>query len=108
MKNYSIHIKENSWLAKLGAIKLKHANCAMVIGNTIHLYQIPKSEFIQNLSLFRHEIEHIKQWKRIGFMLFPIQYVWYSFKYGYYNNPFEVEARLAESDIDLLKWVKII
>jgi hypothetical protein len=27
---------------------------------------------------------------------FLIRYGWYSLRYGYYNNPFEIEARGAE------------
>ncbi len=107
MNRHCIYIKENSWLAKLGAIKLKHATCAMVIGNTIHLYKISSTEFTNNLSLLRHEVEHVKQWNKIGFLFFPIQYIWFSVKYGYYNNPFEIEARKAEEDIEFLKWVEI-
>jgi len=43
-----------------------------------------------------HEQVHVNQYKRYGFIKFLIVYVYNHFKYGYYNNPLEVEAREAE------------
>jgi hypothetical protein len=41
---------------------------------------------------------HIEQYNRYGFLKFLVLYVWYSIRYGYYNNPFEVEARKKEKE----------
>jgi hypothetical protein len=47
--------------------------------------------------LFRHELEHVYQVRRLGWVRFYATYLWYSLRYGYRNNPFEIEAELAES-----------
>ena len=46
--------------------------------------------------LIRHEEVHIKQIKELGAFKFTFLYLWYIIKYGYENNPFEIEARKAE------------
>jgi len=45
--------------------------------------------------VLRHEREHVEQWYRWG-VLFPVVYGIYLLRYGYHDNPFEVEARKAE------------
>jgi hypothetical protein len=47
-------------------------------------------------STLRHEGAHIEQWKRHGVVRFAFLYLWYHFRYGYDQNPFEVEARNVE------------
>lgn len=51
---------------------------------------------IKNKRLVKHEMQHIKQMKRLGKLKFAILYTYYNLRYGYQNNPFEVEARKAE------------
>jgi hypothetical protein len=46
--------------------------------------------------LFRHELEHCYQIARLGRLRFYVTYLFYSVRYGYKRNPFEVEARKAE------------
>lgn len=46
-----------------------------------------------NEKLLRHEMVHIEQQKRGWLIGFYIKYFYYQWKYGYYNNPYEVEAR---------------
>jgi hypothetical protein len=43
-------------------------------------------------SLKRHELVHIEQVKRHGWIKFYFLYLVYSIRYGYRNNPFEIEA----------------
>jgi len=43
--------------------------------------------------LREHELAHWEQVERDGFFTFYVKYLWYQFKYGYINNPYEVEAR---------------
>lgn len=50
--------------------------------------------------ILRHEQAHVEQWRRFGFFGFLARYLWCHFKYGYENNPFELEARVAETEID--------
>ena len=89
-------IKENSWLAKLAAKKLKSHSVAMVLGNTIHLCNTSKEDFLSDEKWVNHELCHIKQFEQHGFFSFLAKYLWESLKNGYYNNRFEVEARKAE------------
>ena len=50
-------------------------------------------------SVLRHEWVHVGQWHRYGLFGFLVRYVWYHFKYGYAENPFEIEAREAEKTL---------
>ena len=46
-------------------------------------------------SLFRHELEHVYQVERDGWLKFYLRYLYWNVKYGYEENPYEVEARAA-------------
>jgi hypothetical protein len=94
----SFLIKENSWLAKIAAKKLHSNNVAMVLGNTIHLHNTSRQEFLLNESWVKHELCHIKQFKQYGYFMFTIKYLYESMKVGYYNNKYEIEAREAENE----------
>ena len=89
-------IKENSWLAKIAAKKLRSSNVAMVLGGKIHLFCVSKTDFLADEKGLKHELCHIKQFKQYGYFNFVIRYLWESLRKGYYNNRFEVEARNAE------------
>ena len=89
-------IKENSWLAKIAAKKLKANAVAMVLGKTIHLHNTTKASFLNDERWLKHELCHIKQFKEHGYFLFVVKYLWESLRKGYCNNCFEVEARNAE------------
>lgn len=47
--------------------------------------------------LIRHELKHIEQMQNEGYIRFFTKYLWYSARYGYFDNPYEVEAREAEN-----------
>jgi len=55
---------------------------------------------IQRLRLLAHEGCHTAQYLRCGFFGFLFRYLWYSIKYGYNDNPLEVEARKAEDRVN--------
>ena len=97
MANKNFTIKENSWLAIIAAKKLGTNAVAMVLGNTIHLYNTSKEEFLQNEKWVKHELCHIRQFKQHGYVIFTIKYLWESLRKGYYNNKYEAEARQAEN-----------
>ena len=59
------------------------------------IYVLPGFEHDQRL--LRHERCHLDQIERDGRLLFSIKYSWWTIRYGYLNNPYEVEARAAES-----------
>lgn len=89
-------IKENSWLARLAAKKLGVDSVAMVLGKTIHLHNTSKTGFLKDERWVKHELCHVQQFKKHGYIGFIIKYTWESIRHGYYNNRFEVEARQAE------------
>lgn len=60
--------------------------------NTI--YVLPGHE--HNQRLLRHESKHLEQIERDGRLLFSITYLWWLARYGYWLNPYEIEARKAE------------
>lgn len=93
-------IKENSWIAKLAAKRLKSENIAIVIGKTIHLYHVSQQDFLKDEKWVKHEMCHIAQFKKYGFVNFIFKYLVESMRTGYYNNKYEIEARSAE-EIDI-------
>ena len=52
--------------------------------------------FEHDQRLLRHERKHLEQIERDGRILFSVKYLWWLARYGYWNNPYEVEARAAE------------
>ena len=107
MKKVNVRIVENSRLARLAGWKLQTNRCAMVLGEHILLHGITKQEILEDISLLRHEVCHVLQWKRMGYLRFLFFYLWWSFRYGYHKNPLEQEAREAEHDPEILKKILI-
>lgn len=103
-----VRIKENSWVARLAAAKMKADKVAIVFGNTIHLHNTSRNEFLQDKEWVCHELRHAEQYRQNGFTGFLVKYVFEWVKNGYYNNKFEVEARNSENDIELMKKIHII
>ena len=101
----TVSIKENSWLAKIAAAKMKSAKVAIVFGNTIHLHNTTREEFLKDTDWVCHELQHVKQYKQHGSVGFVCKYLFDWMKNGYYNNRFEVEARESEKDKTLMNGV---
>ncbi|MCB0714664.1 MAG: DUF4157 domain-containing protein [Chitinophagaceae bacterium] len=99
-----VKIKENSWLAKLAARKLKSDKMAMVIGHTIHLHNTTKEEFLNDERWLRHELKHVEQYKKHGVAGFLCKYLWQSLRHGYHDNVFEKEARESETEISKINF----
>lgn len=97
-----VFVKENSWLAKCGAKKLKANAIALTIGNTIYLHNANKEQLIQNTTWLCHELMHVKQYEKLGTVRFLAIYIFEWIVKGYYNNRFEVEARAMENDYSIL------
>ncbi len=95
MDSEKLIIKENSWLAAIAAKKLSEKSVALVLGNTIHLYNTSKENFLKNEKWVKHEFCHIQQFRQHGYVGFIVKYLWESIRKGYYNNKFEVAARAA-------------
>jgi Domain of unknown function (DUF4157) len=98
-----VQIKENSWLARIAAAKMKADKVAIVFGNTIHLHNTTSAEFLQDKTWVCHELKHVEQYGQHGFAGFIAKYLIEWTRKGYYNNRFEIEARNSEADENLLR-----
>jgi hypothetical protein len=56
------------------------------------------AEHINEPWLRRHEIAHLAQMDRDGWLRFWVQVLWWYFVPGYERSPYELEARSVESD----------
>lgn len=56
--------------------------------------------YINNRALRRHELCHWLQRQRDGFVRYWLKTFWYLARYGYWNSPYEVEAREAAQRAD--------
>ncbi len=97
-----VRVKENSWLAKIASKKMRTPKIAMVFGKTIHLYNTSREEFLQNEKWVCHELAHVNQYVRYGYVRFMFMYLVESIRKGYRNNKFELEARSKERDPSIL------
>ena len=50
------------------------------------------TEFSAKADLIAHEMVHIEQMEREGRVRFCILYLWWLYRRGYWDNPFEIEA----------------
>ena len=103
-----VRIKENSAVARLAAAKLKAVKVAIVFGNTIHLHNTTREEFLHDKEWVCHELKHVLQYRQHGFAGFLYKYMASWIRNGYYNNRFEKEARAAEHDGELINGVQFI
>ena len=99
MDTSNIKIKERSWKAKIAAWWLGVDNVAFTLGKTIHLYNATAQEFLHDTRWVKHELKHVEQFRRYGFISFITLYTIETIKKGYRNNKYEIEARMAEQDI---------
>ena len=69
--------------------KMPASAAAVTLGRTIVVD--PGTRLTKQLLV--HELTHVRQWREDP--LFPIRYTLASLRHGYWNNPYEVEARRA-------------
>lgn len=103
-----VRIKEQAFVARMAALKLNANSVAIVFGRTIYLYGTTRMDLLSNECWLRHEVKHVLQWKKEGYILFLLKYLLYSLRYGYKKNPYELEAQAAENDKEILKEVEIL
>jgi len=103
MRSNRVRIRENSFIARIAAHRLRTERVAIVFGTTIHLHQTTRKEFLSNQSWVLHELKHVEQYQSKGMIRFLWQYLMESLRNGYQDNAFEKEARDAENDLGLLK-----
>lgn len=77
-----------AWMKKL-SIPGKGSLGGIVLWNHI-CFSMPAENI--HPTLFRHELEHVYQQIRDGRVRFYLKYFYYSLRYGYQNNPYELEA----------------
>jgi hypothetical protein len=68
-------------------------------GRAIGPYILLKSGEEHNDFSIVHEATHVDQCRRLGFLRYEVLQLYYTIRYGYFDNPLEVEARLAESSL---------
>lgn len=49
-------------------------------------------EHIDDPIMRGHEMVHFEQMDREGTFRFVVKYLWYALRYGYWQNPYEIEA----------------
>lgn len=85
----------NSKLAKLvGRLNGQQA-WAITLGQTTY-YSVSKK--LVTPEWCRHEDRHKAQYREEGTFKFIVKYLWYLVRYGYYNNPYEIDARRHEKE----------
>ncbi|WP_266203347.1 hypothetical protein [Pontibacter kalidii] len=87
-------VVERSFFARIARMVLKSSNVAMVLGKTIYLSGVSRDTFLKDEGWLAHELCHIRQFREHGFFWFLWLYLKESWRVGYYNNKYEVEARL--------------
>lgn len=104
-----VHIHEDHWTAYIASIVLKKKEgVAITIFRTIYLNNCSRDRFMKSPEWVRHEIKHVWQYHEEGCFVFLIKYLWYSIRYGYELNPFEVDARKAEKNPEVMNGIQII
>jgi hypothetical protein len=73
---------------------LNRLGCAAITMPWKTIYILDEHKF--NQSLRRHELVHIEQIERDGAVMFSIKYLWWLARYGYWANPYEVDAYAKE------------
>jgi hypothetical protein len=73
------------WVAKL----INKEKWAITLGQTTY-YSCPRYEVSREWEW--HEDYHKKQWKDAGAIKFVLIYLWYTLRYGYSHNPYEMAA----------------
>lgn len=87
-------VVERSPFARIARMVLKSSNVAMVLGRSIHLSGVNRDTFLKDEGWVAHELCHIRQFQEHGFFRFLWLYLRESMRVGYYNNKYEVEARV--------------
>lgn len=103
MPKIKVVIQESKMIAGLAAGVLRTDKVAVVIGKTIYVYGASIHDIIADKKWLLHELKHVQQYNKEGVIVFLLKYIYYSITYGYYNNPYEKEARDAENDSSLLE-----
>jgi hypothetical protein len=87
--------KYNSKIAKVFGFVNGQKRYAVTFGQTAY-YSVSKEEVLKSPNWIKHENRHKEQYAKEGVLKFAVKYIWYSIRYGYKANPYEIDARQAE------------
>lgn len=94
-------------VARLAAWKMGSPRVAIVFGSVIHLHGVSREQFLAHTAWVRHEVRHVRQYREAGFWRFVWRYLRDWARYGYFNIPYEKDAREAENNSLELDGVEI-
>ncbi len=91
-----VRLRRSAWLTRVAGALLGRGRpvAAVTLGRTIVM--APGVE--PSARLLQHELAHVRQWEASP--LFPLRYLLAHARHGYPDNPYEVEARAAESCVE--------
>ena len=81
-------------LARVARLVLGSQRVAMVVGKTVHLSGATREQFLADAEWVAHEQAHLRQYQEHGLLPFLWKYLVESARVGYYQNKYEVEARV--------------
>lgn len=86
-----VTLREGGLIPRIGGVlgRMRGPAAAVTLRRTIVLR--PGVRLTE--SLLAHELAHVRQWQEDP--LFPVRYTLATLRHGYWNNPYEVEARAA-------------
>lgn len=93
-----VRLKTGTLVSKIAAVFMRPSKSealATTIGKTIHLHNITPEDFVQRQAFLRHELQHSIQYHTIS--LFLLKYIWETVRHGYFQNRYEVEARVQST-----------
>lgn len=82
-------------------------------GNTAAMVIWPETILVQkdhrlNRLELAHELRHIVQLRKRGYLAYLFGYAFLWLRYGYQRHPWEVEAKEAMNDPHYLQWAQMI
>lgn len=89
-----VRLRRGRWIPRLGGFLARSGGPAAAV--TFRRTIIVHPDVALTPRLLRHELTHVRQWLRDP-LLFPVRYTLGFLRHGYRGNPYEVEARTAES-----------
>lgn len=89
-----VAVRRGAWIPALAGrmLGMRGPVTAVTLERTIIFH--PLAEITPRI--LRHELAHVRQWEQQPLTFF-IRYAICNLRYGYHDNPYEVEARAAES-----------
>ena len=88
-----VTLRRGSLVPRIGGVlgRMGASAAAVTLGRTIVVD--PAARLTS--SLLAHELAHVRQWQQDAW--FPVRYTLATLRHGYWNNPYEVEARQASA-----------